>query len=71
MKSKRPAMMADQCRRLFNTLGEDSLREVARLRMEGYSNDEVADKLGCSLRSVARKVELIRRTWLGEEATDS
>jgi DNA-directed RNA polymerase specialized sigma24 family protein len=39
--------------------------------MEGYSNEEVADKLGCSLRSVARKVELIRRTWLGEEATDT
>ena len=37
--------------------------------MEGYTNEEIADRLGCSLRSVARKVELVRRTWLGEGGT--
>jgi DNA-directed RNA polymerase specialized sigma24 family protein len=35
--------------------------------MEGYSNEEVASRLGCSLGTVARKLEIIRRTWLGEE----
>jgi DNA-directed RNA polymerase specialized sigma24 family protein len=60
------ALMADECGRLLGRLRDDSLREVARLRMEGYTNEEVADRLGCSLRSVARKLELIRRTWLGE-----
>jgi hypothetical protein len=39
--------------------------------MEGYSNLEVAGRLGCSLRTVARKVEMIRRTWVGEEAPPS
>jgi DNA-directed RNA polymerase specialized sigma24 family protein len=33
------------------------------LRMKGYNNDEIADRLGCSLRTIARKIELIRRTW--------
>jgi DNA-directed RNA polymerase specialized sigma24 family protein len=62
------ALVADQCRELMTRLGDDSLREVARLRMEGYSNEEVASRLGCSLRTVARKIEIIRRTWVGEEA---
>jgi DNA-directed RNA polymerase specialized sigma24 family protein len=65
------ALMADECGRLLGRLRDDSLREVARLRMEGYTNEEIADRLGCSLRSVARKLELIRRTWDGEERTRS
>jgi ECF sigma factor len=39
--------------------------------MEGYTNEEVAGQLRCSLRTVARKVELIRRTWTGEESVGS
>jgi DNA-directed RNA polymerase specialized sigma24 family protein len=62
------AMIADECRNLLGQLRDDSLRQVARLRMEGYTNEEVANRLGCSLRTVARKIEIIRRTWLGEEA---
>ena len=61
------AMIADECRSLLGKLRDDSLRQVALLRMEGYNNEEVADRLGCSLRTVARKIELIRRTWTGEE----
>jgi DNA-directed RNA polymerase specialized sigma24 family protein len=60
------AMAADECRRLLALLRDQNLRQVAMLRMEGYTNLELADQLGCSLRSVARKIELIRRTWLAE-----
>ena len=63
--------MADECRQLLGRLRDDSLRVVANLRLEGYTNEEVAERLGCSLRSVARKLELIRRTWLGEDRTGS
>jgi DNA-binding CsgD family transcriptional regulator len=31
--------------------------------MEGYGNDEIADMLGCSRRTVARKLEAIRILW--------
>jgi hypothetical protein len=31
--------------------------------MEGYTNEEIRVKLGCSLRTVANELELIRRTW--------
>jgi DNA-directed RNA polymerase specialized sigma24 family protein len=60
-------MAADECCRLLGLLGDQSLRQVALLRMEGYTHQELADRLECSLRSVARKLELIRRIWLGEE----
>jgi DNA-directed RNA polymerase specialized sigma24 family protein len=65
------ALMADECRQLLGRLRDDSLRVVANLRLEGYTNEEVAERLGCSLRSVARKLEMIRRTWLGEDRTGS
>jgi DNA-directed RNA polymerase specialized sigma24 family protein len=61
------AMMAEECRRLLDALGDDSLRQVALSRMEGYNNDEIADQLGCARRTVARRLELIRKTWMAEE----
>jgi DNA-directed RNA polymerase specialized sigma24 family protein len=64
------AMVAEQCRNLFEILGNDSLKEIARLRMEGFTSAEVAEQLGCSVRSVTRKLELIRRAWLGDEDTE-
>jgi RNA polymerase sigma factor (sigma-70 family) len=60
------AMMGEQCRRLIDALGDDSTRQVALLRMEGYSGEEIADRLGCNRRTVTRKLELIRQKWQGE-----
>jgi DNA-directed RNA polymerase specialized sigma24 family protein len=60
------ALVADEYRDLLAQLRDDWLRAVAQLRMEGYSNEEVSERLGCSLRTVARKLELIRCTWTGE-----
>ena len=39
---------------------------MAVLKLEGYSNREIAGRIGLGLRSVVRKLDLIRRTWLGE-----
>jgi DNA-binding CsgD family transcriptional regulator len=36
--------------------------------MEGYTNDEIATRLGCARRTVARQLDLIRRIWLAERA---
>jgi len=60
------ALMADEHRRLLQALDNDTLRQIALWKMEGYTNDEIRQKLGCSLRTVANKLELIRRTWLNE-----
>jgi DNA-directed RNA polymerase specialized sigma24 family protein len=63
------AMVADECRRLLEALGDDTLRRIALLRMEGYSDPEIAAQLECGLRTVGRKLELIRKTWSREVAT--
>jgi DNA-directed RNA polymerase specialized sigma24 family protein len=61
------AMMAEECSRLLDALDDDSLRLVAISRMEGYTNDEIADQLGCARRTVARRLDLIKKTWLAAE----
>lgn len=49
---------------LINDLPDDTLRSIAMWKMEGYLNEEIAQKLDCSLRSVERKLAMIRRHWL-------
>jgi DNA-directed RNA polymerase specialized sigma24 family protein len=60
------ALLAEECRRLLEALGDEGLRQVAISRMEGYSCDEIAEQLGCARRTVARRLDLIRRTWLAD-----
>jgi DNA-directed RNA polymerase specialized sigma24 family protein len=62
------AMVADEYRHRLDALPEDILRRVAVLKMEGYRNEEIAAQLGLGLRSVVRKLDLIRRTWLNQAA---
>ena len=58
------AKVAELYIELISALRDDTLRSVAVSKMEGYSNDEIASKLGCSLRSVERKLALIRQQWI-------
>ena len=60
------AMVAEEYRYRLDLLPEDALRRIAVLKMEGYSNEEIAVQLGLGLRSVVRKLDLIRRTWLSQ-----
>lgn len=59
-------MFAEDTARLLDSLEDESLRQVALLRLEGYSNDEIANQLGCVTRSVERKLERIRAKWSKE-----
>ena len=58
--------MAEECRRLYGRLGDDTLRAVARWKMEGHTNSEIAAKLGCVPQTVERKLRTIRRLWAKE-----
>jgi DNA-directed RNA polymerase specialized sigma24 family protein len=55
--------VAEECRRLLDLLSEESLRQVARWKMEGCTNSEIAARLGCIERTVERKLHTIRRIW--------
>lgn len=60
------AQVAEEYERLLDLLGEDSLRQVAVWKMEGLTTDEIANRLDCSRRTVARKLDTIRTIWSNE-----
>jgi RNA polymerase sigma factor (sigma-70 family) len=57
------AMAAEECRRLLHQLGNPELRTIALLRVEGYTDDEIAQRLGCTRQTVQRRLRLIRQIW--------
>lgn len=61
------ASIVEEIRLRFEQLGDNSLRNVAQWRMQGHTNREIAEKLGCQERTVERKLRLIRRLWNEDE----
>jgi len=57
------AMVAEEYRRRLDELGDNNLRRIAELKLACYSNEEIRQQLGCSLRTVTLKLELIRKKW--------
>ena len=62
------AEMDDEHRRLMKVLGERKLQEAASLRLEGWTNEEIANQLGITRRSVERKLQRVRLIWSVEIA---
>ncbi len=57
------AQFSDECEHLMNLLEDETVKTIAILRIEGYSVDEIAARVGCAKRSVERRLTLIRKTW--------
>lgn len=55
-------MAREQCLSLLAQLDEAE-REIALLKLEGFSNEEIAARLQCSTRRITRKLTLIRERW--------
>ena len=60
------ALLAEEYRLRIASLDDEQLQQIAVWRMDGYTEDEIADKLGCVRRTVARRLELIRLRWMTE-----
>lgn len=50
----------DEFRMLSDQLVDDEMRTVAARKMEGYSNAEIAQELDCSVRTIKRRLAIIR-----------
>lgn len=61
------AEFEEVCDEMFAGLDSENLRQVGLLKMEGYSDNEVATRLNCSRRTVQRRLEVIRRNWLASD----
>lgn len=52
------------------TLLDPELRAVAALKMDGLTNDEIAEQLECNARTVQRRLQAIRAIWSAEIGAD-
>jgi hypothetical protein len=52
---------------LLDRLGDERLRHIAELSMQGYKIDEIAGELGLSRQAIHRKLHIIRKIWLAEK----
>jgi DNA-directed RNA polymerase specialized sigma24 family protein len=64
-------LLNEECGRLLDLLPSTDLRTLALLRLEGYSNEEAAQSMGYTRRTIQRMLALIRRLWeaQGDEHT--
>ena len=60
------AEMVEAVDRLFDQLVDDELRQIALHKLEGYTNEEIAGKIGRALPTIERRLRLIRKTWQEE-----
>lgn len=66
-----PALTAgimDEVRALFDQLPSSELRQIAVLKLDGHTNEEIAEELGCTVRTVIRRINLIRSLWAPNQA---
>lgn len=63
------AQMVEAVEQLLKRLDDDELRRIALMKLEGYSNDEIARAISRSLPTVERRLRVIREIW-GTEPTD-
>jgi DNA-directed RNA polymerase specialized sigma24 family protein len=63
------AQVAEEYQRLLARLGDRELEAVALWKMEGYTNGEIAAKLDYTVRTVERKLRIIRGLWQQEDSS--
>ncbi len=66
-----PDMLAavnEECALLMAKLPDDQFRRIAQLKLEGYTNAEIAAEFQVVERTIERKLEVIRGIWLADDA---
>jgi DNA-directed RNA polymerase specialized sigma24 family protein len=60
--------VADEIQCRLRGLADDHFRLIVLLKLEGHTNEEIAAQLGCTRRTVIRRLNMIRAAWLLEAA---
>jgi RNA polymerase sigma factor (sigma-70 family) len=55
--------LADAIQSLVASLDDDALQTIAQRKLEGYANEDIAQELNVSTRTVVRKLARIRQEW--------
>jgi DNA-directed RNA polymerase specialized sigma24 family protein len=59
------AEVTEQCRHLLAGLPDEQLRQIALLKLEGYTSREIAKQLDLALATIDRRLARIRQIWSG------
>lgn len=59
-------MLSAEVHGLLETLPDEELAAIAIAKMEGYTNKEIAARVGRAERTIERRLELIRKIWKRE-----
>jgi len=64
--SPTPEDAVDSAEELEKLLGilDEKHKNIALLKLEGYTHEEIAEKASCTVRTIERRVERIRDLWL-------
>jgi hypothetical protein len=60
------SQVAEECQSCVDRLRDPTLRRIALMKLACFTNEEIREALGCSLRSVTLKLKLIRSLWESE-----
>jgi DNA-directed RNA polymerase specialized sigma24 family protein len=58
------AEIAEECERQLMRLDDDGMRKIAAMKMEGFTNTEIAERLQLAPRTIERRLRLIRNIWM-------
>lgn len=63
--------LADHLQWLLGQLGEEQLKQIVLLKLEGHTNPEIADQLRCAVSTVERRLRMIRKRLEGRLDPDA
>jgi RNA polymerase sigma factor (sigma-70 family) len=61
------ALLNEALERRLESMADPELRQIALWRLEGYSNHEIAGRIGRTERAVERRMERIRSKWTADD----
>ena len=61
------AMLREEITRLMDRLEDEQLKAIALAKMEGHTDDQIAEQQKCVRRTIVRKLAVIRQLWASED----
>lgn len=55
--------VTETCGEMISRLQDQTLEQIVSWKLEGFTNEEISEKLDCTTRTVERKLERIRDKW--------